>query len=86
MGEKEKAKLNENQVRFLFEDGMNCREIADWLKVDPKAVRNAVCRIYGKNTVEEARRAMCSYYHTEVAMLRKKLNDHKEKIFSEKSR
>lgn len=82
----EKAKLNDEQVRFLFEDGMNCREIADWLKADPKAVRNAVCRLYGKKTVEEARKTVCACYHTKVAMLRKRLNDHNKKIFSEKNR
>lgn len=82
----EKAKLNDEQVRFLFEDGMNCREIASWLKTDPKAVRNEVCRIYGKETVEEARKAVCSSFHAEVAMLRKRLNDHNKKIFSEKNR
>lgn len=82
----EKAKLNDEQVRFLFEDGMNCREIAERLNAEPKAVRNAVCRIYGKETVEEARKTVCSSFHTEVAMLRKRLNDHNKKIFSEKSR
>lgn len=82
----EKAKLNDEQVRFLFEDGMNCREIAERLNVEPKAVRNAVCRIYGKETVEEARKAVCSSFHSEVATLRKRLDDHKKKIFSEKSR
>lgn len=69
--------INEGQVRYLFETGLNCREIAESIGEDANRIRRIVPRLYGKETVEEARFFVCSRLKAENEALKKRLDDHK---------
>lgn len=69
--------INEGQVRYLFETGLNCKEIAESIGEDANRIRRIVPRLYGRETVEEARAFVCARLKAENETLKNRLSDHK---------
>lgn len=69
--------IDEEQVRYLFESGLNCKQIAERLGTDANYIRRMIPRFYGKETIEESRALVCARLKAENTMLKKKLHDHK---------
>lgn len=66
------SKATADKIRFLFETGLNVKEISEKTGIGRKAVGETACTSYGARTIEEARKKVMSDQYFRIQYLKKK--------------
>ncbi len=65
------SKAAADKIIFLFETGLNAKEISEKTGIGRKAVGETVCTSYGARTIEEARKKVMSDQYFRIQRLKK---------------